>query len=796
MKMKNISFKQLFLQKGERIALVIAVAITALMVIGFGLASALGGSSATANAEKIENLKKTAEQAWRSSRPGKEIGEIPPDLQVVEVKRVDPDTFACNTPFFQTVITEDRKWRKPEVLVADEFHAEVVRGALQTYMLEQNKDKLLVAVLTAKRSTEQTDEAKKEQEAFRKRFDSTNQQKKKRSLTTIRTQIPVIPPPGSATAPGRGDARFGAGTLPPGMLGRDSIMQGQHASANLAGDLSWVSIEKLKDSPGKLAETNLPVRMIVVTASFPYKAQLEEFRRALRYPSVEEMMNDPAVRPEFVGFKVKRRVTGPTGKVIQDWDDLDLETPIKFLRVRSVAVEPEDQDLERLGIIIRPNRLVMPLPVLARSQKYPEVHLQGIEVAKKDLEKELQGTEAAPPPPKSRFEDIGVFDEGDVPTRQPGAAGAGFDRIPQPPAAQGVVPPVRGGRPLPGGGGRPFPVNPQERLGTPGTPNQPNQKLAIPEKCLVRFFDPTVVPGRSYEYKIQIRMANPNHEQPERAAFKQLTEDPEIISPEADVAWKVGDADEPEEKDAKDAKSAKGVKKASKITVTDELLWYAVDPSDKPPAGAKAPPMTDQEKAVVQIHRWLDEQRTKPNQPASVPVGDWSVLERLVIHRGEYIGKVVEVEVPFFDSSLDKYAFAVHPDEQVERKKGRAARTIKHKGVPVDFATDPVRNGRALMVDYEGGERSYQSGTKTVKETGPVEMLVLSADGKLIVHNSRDDTDNKDRKERVDAWRTWLDQVRNQADSGPANQDNRLFTPRGGPASRIPGGERPGNNNQ
>jgi hypothetical protein len=779
-KLKGIDFKELLLQKGERLALGVAVGIAAIMIVGFGLASVLGGSSASANADKVKTARDKADSAWKVSTPDPKTGEVAPDLLVVKVKPVNPEQYACALPYFRAIEQEDRKWRKPEVLAADEFHGGLFKGPLQIFMLNDRTSPPTVGVLEAKK-IQRNDQTQISSQRFMEQFSDQNAKKKKRQPNQF-----VMPTPqqGVAGSPGVGDQRpvgpRGGSRLPgpAGLAMLDPNSLGQ-PPASMAQEIKMVRVDQLKDDPRKLAETNLPVRMIVVEAAFPYRAQLEEFRRAMRFGSVEEMIMDPQVRPEFTGFNVERKVYGLGGAQIEDWTPLDLEAAAKVLRVRAVGTEPEDLELDRLGIIVRPNRLVMRLPKLApRNQKYPEAHLEGIDRTKKELEASLQGGEA-PPAPKSRFENIDVFDDGNPDAnRQPGEI--------QGARPEGQVAPGRRlpQANLPAPAPRPAVRQPADNIGSPAG----QQPQAIPEKCLVRFFDPTVLPGRTYEYRIQIRMANPNHEFPKRAAYPSLTQDEEIVGPWQLVAWKAEGADDKDEKEAKDTKDAK---KVSKITVTEELLFYVLDPAaDKQAASGKSQvPVTNQDQAVVQIHKWVDEQRTKPNQQATVPVGDWSILERRRVHRGEYIGEVSEVEVAFWDPSLDRFSFAIHPDEQVRRRQGKGTIVRTHKGIPVDFATDPVRGTKALLIDFEGGERSLPPvpGKPPAKEVGPVEMLVLSSEGKLIVRTSDQDAEKKDRKERLEAWKTWLDWVRNQADSGSTGSPGDPFTP------RTPGA-RPGGN--
>src|SRR5262249_54922269 len=184
----------------------------------------------------------------------------------------------------------------------------------------------------------------------------------------------------------------------PGMQQREAVQ---------SDEIKFVSLEKLKNETGKWAETNIPVRLVMVTAAFPYKAQLEEYRKKLRLSSVDELLLDQTgMRPEFTGFNVQRRTYGPDGKLIEDWTDLDVETPLKHLLVRAKEREPENPDLQTLGIIVYPNRVVLPRPKLAREQTYPEPKLDTIDKTKEDLTKAMQDQAAPLPAAKTRFEDV------------------------------------------------------------------------------------------------------------------------------------------------------------------------------------------------------------------------------------------------------------------------------------------------------------------------------------------------------------------------------------------------------
>jgi hypothetical protein len=748
MALKDVNFKQLLIEKGERIGLMAAGAIAALLVVCFVLMSALSGSSPSQNTEKLNEAHKKAQNAYQVSRPDEGLDKLPPDLVRGGVKEVNADLFGNHGNFFVTLEGTDTKWRLPLVMVPDDFQVDVVRGAFQTYLILQDpKDpnNIKVGVLTSKGSTELTEQQKKLKEAWDDRF-RTEKQKKYRSAV-LRAQQRLGQLPGGG-APGAGTPVVAPPAVAPGLpsSGRASgfpqgfgeMMRGPGAKDTQDQELKFVPDEKLADEKGKLAESNLPVRMVVATATFPYKEQMEEFRRALRFSSVDDLLRDEDLRPEFAGFLVQRRIYGPDGKLIEDWTDLDLETPLKFIRMRAKELEPLDPQLLAYGIIPQPNRLVIPLPRLARDQKYPDLNMEGLKQAIKNQEEAMKDNAPPPPTPKSRLRDIDIFGIGDAQPNQ-GATGAGSETTPAP-------------------AGRSLPLGQLPKLRLPsseGRSSDPNSNLqrgvAIPDKILVRFLDPTVHPGYSYEYQIRLRMDNPTAKYPKRAITLDITREPELLSEWKMVTWKDGD------------------KAVTKVHIPDELLYYASDEK-----GAT------KDKVPLQIHRWLEFVQAKwATRGSEVPVGDWSVLENRLVGRGEYIGEIREVEVATWNTTQERYTIALHPDDHIATNKRQGPRyTIrKHKGIAIDFATDPVYATRPLLVDFRGGEHVMSSGPNkpVTRERGPVEMLILDADGKLIVRNSRVDMEDKDRKDRFEAWQGWINQVKAQGEENKDGPGKNLF---------------------
>jgi hypothetical protein len=302
----------------------------------------------------------------------------------------------------------------------------------------------------------------------------------------------------------------------------------------------------------------------------------------------------------------------------------------------------------------------------------------------------------------------------------------------------------------PGLGGQPSPGQPGQHVSTA-------RNFAPPDKCLLRFLDVTVQPGKTYEYRIKIKMTNPTYGKDELAVSKEAAADPILVAEEwKEVTRRVGEEEVP-----------------LRVTIADELMYYAVDEK----LDQRVLP-TNSERAAVQIHRWLEEVRVNPSDKNSVvPVGEWSILERLLVHRGEYIGRQEEVDVPVWRTTKDAWALAGHGGEPTARVG--QPRTARSKGVVVDFAMDPVKQNASILVDFEGGKQTIMSDGKPVTDESPVEMLVLDASGKLVVHNGTTDTADPLRQQRYSTWKGEVASLKDK-ESGRRLGEDSMFQ-RGAP---------------
>jgi hypothetical protein len=359
--------------------------------------------------------------------------------------------------------------------------------------------------------------------------------------------------------------------------------------------------------------------------------------------------------------------------------------------------------------------MLIPRPFLAREgHQWPSVNdLPGLVKTLKDIEEAAKAGQP-PPPPKmpNRFEK--EFDPfGDD-------AGNPIDKGGRP----GVPPMPIGVKPAAPFGAAPMAPGAQAAFG--------GQDRLLPQKCLGRFIDVQIVPGTTYEYRVQVRMANPLHGKNDQAISKELAKDKEILGEWADVG--------------------------KKVVVPPEGDYYFTEDPQKTKTMSTVP-----DRVWTQVHRWFDWVPVNPAAPreSMTAVGEWAIAEQSAVYRGEYIGRWEEVELPMWNPKLETFVMAQHPDHYVRRKAGMP-RPQAHKGPAIDFTTG------SILVDFDGGKADFFVSPKftkdgrelKIRDESAVEALVLTADGRLIVRDAAKDTANEDRTRRLKEVSDWVKSVK------------------------------------
>lgn len=456
----KVDFKKLFMEKGEKIAIIAAGVLAVFMIVLMGRAIATSASTD----EKEKGLKgkvSTIQNAIRSSSG--EPSAIPPELLG---NPEFPALAALPPSYFVDLSLDNTKRGSPTILAPIEFQLDLIRAPLLVYGFTPDGEKIIV--LQEKEKNPNLTSG------------ILGDRLKKGRTSRPSTPAPSGPPaggmPGPPGMPGPGmpgpgmpgGGMPGPGMPGPGMPGGGGF--GGTAAAAKEYGLVPVLLKDFAPEKYRAAQFVKPVRMIVVSGSFPFKKQLEEFQKALRYNNLAELFQHSADMPAFRGFNVERQIRSLDGsQVVSPWAPFNWLESYKQINTERILEDYVDDDrLIKAKVIPPPEfKLCLPLPVLAGGRKYPKLHLPMIENTIEAVEK--SGSQKYAPAGSDKFKG-----EGDpfAPSSAGGTSG-----------------------------------NKSGSSSKDDTTNSANDAL---EALLIRFVDVNITPGYSYEYRIQIRCSNPN----------------------------------------------------------------------------------------------------------------------------------------------------------------------------------------------------------------------------------------------------------------------------------------------
>jgi hypothetical protein len=328
----------------------------------------------------------------------------------------------------------------------------------------------------------------------------------------------------------------------------------------------------------------------------------------------------------------------------------------------------------------------------------------------------------------------------------PPSSGGGKGGMPGGPGvgAPGGVPGGPGGAPAGGGGGN-----------TGGKAKLPVKHL------LVRFLDTDLEPGVSYQYRVSVKLRNPNYGKPDKVAQRRLAEEEVITSKPFQVTQTLQVPYEsfqyavsPKHYEKTVAEMAEPFRSATGgATTVQQGLLYKLAELDEVKSGRKA---------VLQMQRWVEETMFGE---AKEPVGAW-VQADVPVGVGEFIGKKTLVELPLWRATLGHHVLT--PPKENARYPliaGWPKGKVEPLGRPVDFRTPHV------LLDFEGGKKSVLFGSTTVTDDAGTELVILRSDGRVEVRKEVEDTAAKDRAAREAGWKAWVQKVKEKTPtsaSGPA----------------------------
>ena len=561
-----------------------------------------------------------------------------------------------------------------------------------------------------------------------------------------------------------------------------------------------------------------PLRMVVVNCVFPMTEQLQEFQNAFRMQNQAELFASKDL-PHVLGMNIwkaeviagKQNVWKPMVVAKQDpaTGEMKLEVDDAIRKLFREALLDEDNIAIYSPFLLQ--GLTMPLPRLAilPAGQYPPHKLTGLEVDENaPAVGGREGGGGMQMPGGQQFNPFGGQGGGQGGGARPGGMGKDVERVDDFPwkglkkdlqdklndrtcvldprlvnfdseddkqAPDGLAP-ARGPNMLEGfyqGNSLFSSALFWKRYPKPALPHVAGAKekkletpVAKPYDALIRFVDPSVEPGKTYQYMVQVRMANPNFGKTEDVAFPALAEVKELLaSPTVETPT---------------------------IKIPEEYYLYAIDQQplfkviggsawDRPKEGVK------QEHVAVQIHRWIDE--AKQSGTRDQAIGDWCIAERLFLKRGDPVGSPpINVEMPTWNSEenrfqLGKAAADNGGQKPLPNRKGPPGMMLPPPpgamapgaGIQVNFA---VTTPPPVLVDFDGGKRELRVPNVTGAPTKYADqsasnLLILRADGSLIVRNTAVDSEpattlGKERQGRIDEWKKKTDPLRNLgAPGGP-----------------------------
>jgi hypothetical protein len=736
--------KQLFWDYGERVALGLAIAVT----LFFLVLSVLVSLRTRAHDQEI--LRAAQQLASRIQDTGEGLPDIPAPTAPTWARLEHPQDLE-NQPWLWSSSAANTQRRNPEVLPVGEVKKEE-RGQLRVVggvSLKYYQGPVFTYVL-----------GQQGLEVFTKNA-----------------------PPRMQLAPGAGGLMPGPAALPGGAAppvgsgvfgGGINPQAGSGATGPMVGGLTS-GLEPVRDIQ--------PSRVVVLMATFPYRQQLELFRRALRFKDLSELFQQGR-EPKFLGLVVWRaEVTGADpskwkwvplylnnpkvqdavrigNKLVPVFDRATVSeqaTRTRELLLSSIYEEEQTLFLAQQGLLL--DGLATPLPQLAIGH-YDWPTFAGIKPPAKDKQivQEKAGFPGAEMPALPGVSLPGVTPGGPAASAEPEVQMLPWNKLPAELArpirlrfskkgprvfnplglsALQLAQMTAGAAPL----ATPETTNPpvqennmkkeeDDEEGAPMTPRLPRPNAdqngaypGIPEKVLVRFFDADIQPGKTYYYALALRVANPNYGDTERVLYKELADIKELVSPTVVVG---------------------------PITIPPEWDFYVVDektlqhnwhPVSK---GASDTLPLSPGLIAVQVHKWFEYAAGR-----TVPLGDWQILERLLLRRGEEVRRTVSAQVPRWNKTKDKFELL----------------SLKHSprndAGGLDFSP-PAGARPPRLVDFVWGHnQDYRLGSKLLRDDSAAEALFLGADGRLFVRREREDSDAETprgrlRLERHENWRQRL----------------------------------------
>lgn len=313
---------------------------------------------------------------------------------------------------------------------------------------------------------------------------------------------------------------------------------------------------------------------------------------------------------------------------------------------------------------------------------------------------------------------------------------------------------------------------------TPVALNDPNAIGA--EFVLIRFLDPTLLPGESYKYRARLVMRNPNF-----GKHKEMATESDADKSELEDTSESGWFECPQTATLPPefhlyAGSAKAYQSSHAEELEKQL--EALKEKDKERKGpirqayekfSEMPEVAAGKKAVVQVQWWLPQ--VVLGNSTREPIGAW-VTADLPVGPGELIGRKALIPLPLWSAKTENYVLSSRKLQKSSIKDLRPEEMPP--GQIVNFTTPN------LLIDFDG--RKTPIPAKNDEEVAN-ELLVLHPDGTIEVLGELDAAADKARIDRQGMWSKWVTEVKKRKEQGVPAQPGT--TGAGGPGGRGGGGD-------
>jgi hypothetical protein len=777
----SFDFNALLMQHGERIGLISAACVCGLLVLTglFMPGSGFFAEAPDGKAKQLEAKAQQVTQALASASPTE--ADLPPSDPAKNRLTLDTALVDAHKFMMPPVIGEQGTGgslgrRKPTIYSIDEAVAGVGRVQVKSYIF--NKDLTKITCLEAGNSKAISISLK----SLGKRF---------RGKGSPGTMAGMPGPGGGMPGPGGGPGRSSSGG-DMGMGGPGGVLGMPGYTGELEKKVDKVpvevSLDALEKRGGVVPALQIrPVRLAVIAATFPYKKQVEEFQAKLAMRSTTEVLSEAsavkvsaATSPQpsfrFIGVDVERRELDGDGNPVGKWAPLDVTSQYRYLiAFTGKEFEEDTEDWARLNM----GGLVMPKLKQFRASEVATIGTASMEgpmgmgpmssstpgPGSKGAGPGGMGTTTTPADPeekKSQYPPVESKLKNLAKTLEDLKAKPAATVLPSRFSGTDTFDPFNPTPTLPMTGTEPGGM-PPPMVGSSGDPmgmGATDKPLDLPEHCLVRVIDVSVVPGRAYEYRLRVKMANPNEERKD-VANPRYAEPGPLLSEWTDET-----------------------KMPIRVRVEPELHYYAVDQmaldkADNPKNRYDGPywrlDVNKSNLLILQAHRWLTD--VKLNTGAPLIFGEWSVAERIPVFKGEYIGRSERTKVPVWRYTRETF---VIPSITTARKP-----ETKPTGLDVDFGYG-ARGGNqpeAILLDFVRGRQTVERvvrrideervETRKVSDEVGVQALVMNPDGRIVLLEGAVDSQDEERSTRVEKVR------RRIADVEKAGE--RRTNPMGGP---------------